>query len=120
MNIVVHRYDHADSEVRQRLIRLEVALKGVVAKQERLMIDTSKLLAAVAEEKTETASLRALADALTTAMKDLSAQLAAAIAANDPVAIAQVQKDLDQATAELSTDSQATKDAVAANTPPSA
>lgn len=102
-----------DEGIAEILRRTETLLE----KMETIMLDTSRLLAAVAEEKTETASLRALAVAQTQAMKDLSAQLAAAIAANDPAAIAQVQADMDTATNDLSIDSQATKDAVTANTP---
>lgn len=79
------------------------------------MIDTSKLLAEVARERTDVSSLRALADAQNKAMGDLSKQLADAIAANDPAAIAQVQADLDKATTDLATDNAATEAALAAN-----
>ena len=82
------------------------------------MIDTTKLLAEVARERTDSASLRALIVANSTAISDLAAQLAAAIAANDPVAIAQVQADLDKAAADLALDSDAAEAALAANVPP--
>lgn len=82
------------------------------------MIDTSKILAAVAEEKTETASLRALVAAQNKVIADTAAQLKAA--GVDAAALAHVQADLDQAANDLSTDNAATKDALAANAPPAA
>lgn len=103
--------------IRSRLGTIEQMLVQSLQNEAKLMIDTSKLLAAVADEKTESASLRALVAANSATMKDLSDKLAAAIAANDPAAMAQVQVDLDQAAADLSADNQAAKDAIAANTP---
>jgi hypothetical protein len=89
------------------------------------MIDTSKILAAVAEEKTESASLRALVAAQSKVIVDTAAQLKAALAdprmaGADTAALVQVQADLDQAAADLSTDNAATKDAIAANATPAA
>lgn len=100
-----------------RLEHIERMLKRLEPKVEKIMIDTSKALAAVALERTESASLRALVAQQTAAVKDLSAQLTAAIAANDPVALAQVQTDLDKIAADLSTDNTATQAAIDANTP---
>ena len=82
------------------------------------MIDTTKLLAEVARERTDSASLRALVTANSTAIADLSAQLAAAIAAGDPAVLAQVQADLDKVASDLSLDNDAAEAAIAANVPP--
>lgn len=82
------------------------------------MIDTSKILAAVAAERTELASWQGLATQLTGVIATQAAALAAAIAASDPAAIAQVQADLDKAASDLSTDNAAAAAAIAANTPP--
>jgi ABC-type transporter Mla subunit MlaD len=95
-------------------------LRTIIKNQEKIMIDTSKILAAVAAEKTKVDSLIALANGQTATMKNLSTQLAAAIAANDPAALAQVQADLDQAAADLSAETEAVSAAVDANTPPAA
>lgn len=96
---------------------------AIFTRSETIMIDTTKLLAAVAEERTESASLRALVAANTAALTDISAKLktatdALAAAGADTAQLAQVQADIDQATADLSADSASSKDAVAANTPP--
>lgn len=94
-----------------RQIREQLALI-----KERHMVDTSKILAAVDAAKTKIDSLIALSNGQSQKMKDLSTQLAAAIAANDPVALAQVQADLDKASTELSTENDAVDAAIAANT----
>lgn len=119
MNIRIDVYHHLEpGDARSWFKAFDRQLGIITRNQELTMIDTSKLLAAVADEKTESASLRALVAANSATMKDLSDKLAAAIAANDPAAVAQVQADLDQAAADLSADNQAAKDAIAANTPP--
>lgn len=84
------------------------------------MVDTSKIIAAVAAEKSKVDSLIALANGQSASMKDLAAQLAAAIAANDPIALAQVQTDLDKAADDLGTETAAVSAAIDANTPPAA
>lgn len=80
------------------------------------MTDTSKILAATAAATTREDSLIALVLGLGSKQRDLSAQLAAAIAANDPAAIAQVQKDLDDSAASLDARSGPAAAAIAANT----
>jgi hypothetical protein len=92
-------------------------LRAILRNQETIMIDTSKILAAVSAEKTKVDSLIALVDGQTATMKDLSAQLASAIAANDPAALAQVQSDLDKAADDLSAETSAVSTAIDANTP---
>lgn len=82
------------------------------------MIDTARILASVAAERTESASLRALVAANTATMRDLAVRLQAAIDANDPTAMAQVQADLDQAATDLDADNQAAADAITQNTTP--
>lgn len=93
-------------------------LAPVLANQEKIMIDTSRILASVAAERTESASLRALVAANTATMRDLAVRLQAAIDANDPTAMAQVQADLDQAATDLDADNQAAADAITQNTTP--
>ena len=90
--------------------------KQLLSQGEKLMIDTSAILAAVAEENTELKSWKALVDGLTTTITKLSQDLAAAIANSDPAALAQVQADLDKAAQELSADNTEAQAAIAANT----
>lgn len=80
------------------------------------MTDTSKILAATAAATTREDSLIALVLGLGSKQRDLSVQLAAAIAANDPAGIAQVQKDLDDSAAALDARSGPAAAAIAANT----
>lgn len=116
----IHIHHHPDEETAERLCRIETMLGNILENQEDIMIDTSKIIAAVAAEKTKVDSLIALANGQSATMKDLSAQLAAAIAANDPAALAQVQSDLDKAADDLSTETAAVGAAIDANTPPTA
>lgn len=116
MRLELHHFHHPDENTAERLRRIEYGLGEANANLESIMIDTSKILAAVADEKTKVDSLIALANGQTATMKDLSAQLAAAIAANDPAALAQVQADLDKAAADLGTETAAVSAAITANT----
>lgn len=120
MRFDLHHFHHSCDGTTERLRGILTMLGNILENQETLMIDTSKILAAVAAERTESASLRALVNSQSEAMKDLGAQLQAAIAANDPAALAKVQADLDQAATDLSADNDATAQAIAANTTPAA
>lgn len=120
MRIVIehHYYQHPSNEVRAWEAEVLHRLDLILNNQETIMIDTTRILAAVAKERTENASLRALVDAQTKIMTDTAAALKAAMdAGNDPAAIAKVQADLDQAATDLETDNDATDAAVKANTP---
>lgn len=82
------------------------------------MIDTTKLLASAAKQSTENASLRALIVSVKDQLSITKDELAAAIAANDPLAIAAAQKDIDDTVALLDADDADTEAALAANVPP--
>lgn len=108
----IHHFDPASAK----------AFGEIQQKLETLMIDTSKLLAAVAREKTDNDSLRALVTANTQALSLISTQLADAIAkldasGTDTAALAAVQADLDKAATDLSLDSDKTEAALAASVP---
>ncbi len=118
IRIEVHHFHHPDGGAAERWRRIENQLGEILINQELTMIDTSKILASVAAEKTKVDSLIALANGQSATMKDLSAQLAAAIAANDPAALAKVQADLDQASTDLDAETAAVGAAIDANTPP--
>jgi len=76
----------------------------ILKRLEALMIDTQSILKAVGEERTVLAGWKRLLSELVKTVSDLSQKLADAIAANDPVAMAQVQADLDKAATDLSGD----------------
>lgn len=108
--------------------------------QQEILVDTKKLLDAVAREKSDSASMRALVVANTKALQDISAQnqdmlkqiadLKAQIAAGgDVAALTQqikdlqdvataAQNDIDSAASDLSVDSDASEAALAANVQP--
>lgn len=73
---------------------------GLILRTERQMenimaLDFTKMIAATAAQSTVTNSVLAALQSLGAKIADLSTQLAAAIAANDPVAQAAVQTQLD-------------------------
>ena len=118
MRVDIFHHFSPDSEVLARLDLILDKLEPITENTENIMIDTSRIIAAVAAEKTKVDSLITLANGQSATMKDLSAQLAAAIAANDPAALAQVQADLDKASSDLDTETAAVTAAIDANTPP--
>lgn len=82
------------------------------------MIDTARILAATTRATTDSAALRALVKDVKTSLDKSIADLAAAIANSDPVAMAKAQKDIDDAAGLLDTDSTETEAALTANVPP--
>lgn len=82
------------------------------------MLDTSKLLESARKESTENASLRALIVSVKAELVAKIAELAAAIAANDPVATAAAQKDINDTVTLLDADDADTAAALAENVPP--
>jgi fatty acid-binding protein DegV len=111
-------YFFTDQATAERLDGILHLLGRISHKQDLLMIDTSKLIASVSAAKGKVDSLIALATAQSTAMKDLAKQLADAIAAGDPAALAQVQADLDKAATDLDAESAAVQAALDANSNP--
>jgi len=105
------------TEVRNLRVELSEGLVDLKHLGDVTVIDTTKILAAVAEETTELKSWEALAAAQSDAMKTLADALKAAIDASDPDAIARVQADLDQAATQLSADNAEAAAAIIAHTP---
>ena len=118
-----HRY-HPSIEAREEVLRRLDALLDqtglILDRQEKIMIDTSKLLASAAKQSTENASLRALLVSVKDQLTKSMADLAAAIAASDPAAIAAAQKDIDDTVALLDADDDDTAAALGENVPPAA
>lgn len=127
---------HHDRKARHDQVVLD-ALGLILKTVHQMSIDTSKMLAAVALERSENASLRALLIAHVGVETDLSKKLADALAAIPPApvggdlqvqldaanktiadlqtAATSVQADLDTAASDLAADNQATADAITAN-----
>lgn len=103
--------DNAGHQRRETLYLLQL----ILARQDKIMLDTSKALAAVRQEVSDNASLRTLLQQVVQALTTTNAALAAAIAAGDPAAIAAAQTDLDTITSLASTDDAQTQAALAAN-----
>src|SRR5882672_10030140 len=99
MDLNLYHYFPSESEILNRLDSIEQKL-DLLTKIERRMesgmvLDFTNMIAAAADQSTVTNSvLQALKD-LGAKVADLSAQLAAAIAANDPAATAAIQTQLD-------------------------
>lgn len=136
---------HHDRKARHDQVVLD-ALGLILKTVHQMSIDTTKMLAAVALERSENASLRALLIAHVGVETDLSKKLADALAQIQPAppptddvaalkqqladaqasnkaladAATSVQADLDQASSDLAADNQATADAISANQLPAA
>ncbi len=80
------------------------------------MLDTTKLTAQVAANTTVIGSALVLIQGFAASQAALAKQLADAIAANDPVALAAAQKAIDDSATALSTSDADLAAAVAANT----
>lgn len=108
---------------RRQIPEVEVLLRATVSKlnllnskMEALMIDVTKITAAATRANAGIESVLAVLAEQSRQLKDLSAQLAAAIAANDPAAQKAVQDQLDALAAGLDTESD--KIAAATAAPP--
>jgi hypothetical protein len=111
-------YYHPDERTAEHNRWVAGMLSTILANQENDMIDTTKILAATTRATTDSAALRALVKDVKTSLDKSIADLAAAIANSDPVAMAKAQADIDQAAGLLDTDSTETEAALAANVPP--
>jgi hypothetical protein len=116
-----HHHHHHSFEARCEVMRrLDALSEQIDLAKEKIMIDTTKILAAATRATTDSAALRALVKDVKTSLDKSIADLAAAIAASDPIATAKAQADIDQAAGLLDTDSTETEAALAANVPPAA
>jgi hypothetical protein len=93
------------------------ALQTLIAQGKTEMLNTTALTAQVAANTTVEGSALTLIQGFAASQAALSAQLAAAIANNDPVALAAAQKAIDDSVAALGTSDSALAAAIAANTP---
>ena len=84
----------------------------------KLMIDVSALVVEVSADTDVISSAIAVLAALEQSQTDLSAQLAAAIASNNPTALDAAQKALDNSVIQMATNRQALAAAIAAGTSP--
>lgn len=93
---------------------------AVITLEKTEMINVQALTDAVTRETSVDDSIIALLQNLATNQTALSAQLAAALAANDPVAIAAAQKAIDDSATAMTANSDRIAAAVVANTPAAA
>lgn len=115
-----HHHHHFDEALADAFRQLGSQIGDVKRKMETIEMDTSKLLAAVEREKTESASLRALVEAQTKAMVEVKEKLADAVSKLDSQGantqeLEKVQRDIDQAVNDLSADSDKAEAAIKAN-----
>ena len=94
------------------------SLPKIVHILEHIMLNIEKLTQDVAAQTNVVVSAVELLTGLTKAIGDLKSELAAAIAANDPTAVAAVQASIDALDAQLSDNTTKLATAVAANTTP--
>jgi len=112
-------FHHHSIEARCEVMRrLDILSDQIDLMKESIMLDTSKLLAAATRATTDSASLRALLKDVQASLVKSNADLAAALAANDPTAIAAAQADIDKAVGLLDPDSAQTEAALSANVTP--
>lgn len=103
--------------VERSIASIDRLLNHLMQRIDQMAIDVAKITASVARIKTVDDSLLALVTQLGSGIKDLSAQLKAAIDANDPAAQAAVQASLDALASDLDTKSDEIQRAVVENTP---
>jgi len=108
-------YIHTDSDGKLDLIISNQ--NKIMATIQDIKAQNDALIAAVADEDTVIDSAVVLITGVATAIQALKDQLAAAIAANDPVATQAVLDSMTATVADINTKKQALADAVAANTP---
>lgn len=101
-------------------VEIRHVLGLILENQRTIMIDTSKILAEVARERTELAGWKTLSAGKDKILSDTSAALkvatdALAAAGVDTAALAKVQTDLDAATADLKNDNDEAETAIKAN-----
>lgn len=95
---------------------LKPALDQIFQEIKQMKLDVTKLIAAVAKLTSVDQSVLALISTIAANQKDLAKQLADALAANDPVATAAVQKAMDDSADSISAQADALSKAVTDNT----
>ena len=117
MDLNLYHYFPSESEILSRLESIEQKL-DLLYKVERRMesgmvLDFTNMIAAAADQSTVTNSVLQTLKDLGAKVADLSAQLAAAIAANDPAATAAIQTQLDALATGIQTNDAALAAAIA-------
>jgi len=97
------------------LYRADINLECLIRKVDGMALDITKLTADVTAQSTVISSAVVLITGLNASISDLKTQLAAAIAANDPAALAAVQAALDDLDAKIASNTAALAAAVPAS-----
>jgi len=105
------------AEIKQALGQLQSMLLVLMKGNDTMALDLTKLTATVAKQTTVEQSALTLITGLSANLAAIAKQLAAAIAANDPVAQAAAQAQLDALQATLDNNDEELAAAIAANTP---
>jgi hypothetical protein len=103
--------------IRASLARLEIALNTVSQLEGATAMDVTKLTAQVTQNTSIVGSALVLIQGLSEQQKALAKQLADAIAAGDPVALAAAQKAIDDSANALAASDADLAAAITANTP---
>lgn len=124
MNININIHDHTDHKIVDELKLISDTLFLIIKNQSKIMADlktiqdaNTELIADVAAEDTVIASAVTLIEGFGKQLSDLQAELAAAIAANDPTAIQAVADSMTATSNDIKAQSAALGAAVTANTP---
>lgn len=128
MNLFGHHHHHDDNPwdgAQPRDIEIREMLRFIIERIDQMGIDTSKILAEVARERTELAGWKTLSAGKDKLIADAVAALkvatdALAASGVDTAALAKVQADLDQGASDLKNDNDEAAAAIAANVPPAA
>ena len=99
------------------LARIEQKLDALTQQETNMAFNTTALTAATARETTLTQSVLTMVQGMAANEASLAQQLATAIAANDPGAIAAAQKAIDDSATAINASADAFATAVLANTP---
>lgn len=125
MRIDIHHHIELSPEVNAQLYTFQHRLDLINQRISQMAIDTSKILAEVARERTELASWKTLSAGKDKLIADAVASLkvatdALAASGVDTAALAKVQADLDQGAADLKNDNDEAEAAIKANVSPPA
>lgn len=104
----------------RQLDRIEAALAKLTGQSGGTLINTTALVASVAQIRTVDGSIVALLNQIALNQANLAQQLKDAIAASDPAALAAVQQSIDDSVTEINSQNSAIVAAVLANTPQAA
>lgn len=112
-----HAISGLDTKFSEQFLLIKTKIQTIMATLADIQAANQALLAAVAREDTVIGSAVTLINGFASTLSAIQAQLAAAIAANDPAALQAVSDSLTATATDVASQSSALAAAVAANTP---